>query len=312
MQKRGQKSAVVDFQSKNLAGRGQKSANRRAQISLHGGAPAAHFRSNQQPRCMSKARRKYWQSLLVRSVHITQFIAIMENQTKAKPRQSSSSKSTYLLAYNGVSFILWSIVTLRAIVLIPALASHDKLYGLYEALFNLLRATQTIALLEVAHAALGLVRASPVTTAMQVASRIMLVWGILTPFPEIVMTSNAFGRHQAGTTGGPVALAGCHLAWGVTEMIRYGFFVWKEGVSDAIPGWLMWLRYNTFFVLYPIGISSECVLMYLALEPAQDMEIGYDWLLKAVLAIYVPGSYILYTHMMAQRRKTMKGKSKAT
>lgn len=236
----------------------------------------------------------------------------MDNQVKARPKQTPQSKSTYLLAYNGISFLLWSTVTLRALVLIPGLSSHGRLEGLYEALFGLLRATQTVALLEVVHAAIGLVRASPVTTAMQVASRIMLVWGVLTPYPEIVATKNVFGRTQAGTTGGPVALAGCHIAWGITEMIRYGFFVWKEGVSDTIPGWLTWLRYNTFFVLYPIGISSEVVLMYLALEPAKDGKTGYDWLLKAVIAIYVPGSYILYTHMMAQRRKIMKGKSKAS
>lgn len=236
----------------------------------------------------------------------------MENQVKARPKQTSSTKSTYLLAYNGISFLLWSVVTLRALVLIPALSSHGRLEGLYEALFDLLRSTQTIALLEVVHAAIGLVRASPVTTAMQVASRLMLVWGVLTPYPEIVATKNVFGRTQQGTTGGPVGLAGCHIAWGITEMIRYGFFVWKEGVSDVIPGWLTWLRYNTFFVLYPIGISSEVILMYLAIEPAQDGKTGYEWILKAVIAIYVPGSYILYTHMMAQRRKIMKGKSKAS
>lgn len=236
----------------------------------------------------------------------------MDNQVKSRPKQSSSTKSTYLLAYNGISLLLWSVVTLRAIMLIPALAAHDKLYSLYEALFEFLRATQTVALLEVAHAALGLVRASPVTTAMQVASRLMLVWGVLTPYPEIVVTKNVFGRDAQGTVGGPIALAGCHLAWGITEMIRYGFFVWKEGVSDIVPSWLMWLRYNTFFVLYPIGISSEIVLIYLALGPAQEGQTGYDWLLKAVIAIYVPGSYILYTHMMAQRRKIMKGKAKAS
>lgn len=236
----------------------------------------------------------------------------MENQVKARVKQSSSTKSTYLLAYNGISFLLWSIVTLRAIVLIPSLAAHDKLHTLYDALFEFLRATQTLALLEVAHAAIGIVRASPITTAMQVASRLMLVWGILTPYPEIIMTKNVFGRSQQGTVGGPVALAGCHLAWGVTEMIRYGFFVWKEGVSDVVPSWLVWLRYNTFFLLYPIGISSEVVLIYLALAPAQEGKSGYDWVLKAIIAIYVPGSYILYTHMMAQRRKIMKGKAKAS
>jgi len=122
--------------------------------------------------------------------------------------------------------------------------------------------------------------------------------------------TNTFNRHEAGTFGGPIGFAGCVVAWGVTEVIRYGYFVWREGVSPRIPAFLTWLRYNTFFVLYPIGISSECLLMYLGLGPAKEGETGYDLIIKAILLIYVPGSYILYTHMMAQRRKTVKGKGK--
>jgi very-long-chain (3R)-3-hydroxyacyl-CoA dehydratase len=48
-------------------------------------------------------------------------------------------------------------------------------------------------------------------------------------------------------------------------------------------------RYNTFFLLYPIGISSECWLIYKAMAPASEWNplIGYaGW---AVLATYVPG-----------------------
>lgn len=231
----------------------------------------------------------------------------------ANTQKVASNKSTYLLLYNAISFVLWSIVTLRAIILIPLLLQHDALHELYNALFTFLRNTQTLALLEIVHAAVGLVRASPVTTAMQVASRLMLVWGVLNLYPDqVIRTVNVMGKSEPSTTAGPIALAGCHVAWGVTEMIRYGFFVWKEGVSDQVPAWLMWLRYNTFFVLYPVGITSEVVLMYLAIEPAKESGTGYDYLLKTVLAIYVPGSYILYTHMMAQRRKVMKGKAKAS
>lgn len=235
------------------------------------------------------------------------------SQKPANVKKATSSKSTYLLLYNGISFALWSIVTLRAIILIPLLLQHDALHELYNALFSFLRSTQTLALLEIVHAAIGLVRASPVTTAMQVASRLMLVWGVLNLYPDqLIRTINTMGKSEPSTVGGPIALAGCHLAWGITEMIRYGFFVWKEGISDQVPAWLMWLRYNTFFILYPVGIASEVVLMYLAIEPAKEGGTGYDYLLKTVLAIYVPGSYILYTHMMAQRRKVMKGKAKAS
>lgn len=91
-------------------------------------------------------------------------------------------------------------------------------------------------------------------------------------------------------------------------------------------------RYNTFYVLYPIGISSECTLIYQALGPAAGIDPLFRYFLIAVLVIYVPGvfylvsnlhnctllltrfllgSYVLYTHMIAQRRKVLRGKKRA-
>ena len=61
--------------------------------------------------------------------------------------------------------------------------------------------------------------------------------------------------------------------------------------SDQPPPWLVWLRYNLFFVLYPLGILSEMRLVQLAIGPAQE-KVGDEragWLLWATLAIYVPG-----------------------
>ncbi|KIW64518.1 hypothetical protein PV04_09446 [Phialophora macrospora] len=232
----------------------------------------------------------------------------MENQT---PRRAASPGQNYLIAYNAVCLALWSIITLRAFFLIPTLFALGKPHQLLEALFSFLKWTQTIALLEIVHAAAGLVRASPVTTTMQVASRILVVWVVLDMFPQIVSATNSLGRSVRGSTFGPVAFAGILTAWGTTEVIRYGFFVWKAAISERVPAALTWLRYNTFFVLYPIGISSECILMFLALGPAKQQGKLVDLLLKLVLVIYVPGSYILYTHMMVQRRKVMKGKGKS-
>ncbi|KAL2429613.1 hypothetical protein ABEF95_008224 [Exophiala dermatitidis] len=239
----------------------------------------------------------------------------MENQTPRRPAPATATSSSptqkYLIAYNALCLALWSTVTLRAILLIPTLTALGKLENLLPALFPLLKWTQTLALLEVLHSVLGLVRASPVTTAMQVASRILLVWVVLEMYPQIVVTTNVYGRQEAGSTTGPIALSGMILAWGITEIIRYGFFVWKAAISERVPRALTWLRYSTFFVLYPTGITSECLLIWLALAPAAKQGKGIDLLLKVVLFIYVPGSYVLYTHMMAQRRKIMKGKGKA-
>src|SRR5437667_4556909 len=86
-------------------------------------------------------------------------------------------------------------------------------------------------------------------------------------------------------------------------------------------------RYNMFYVLYPLGISSECWLVYGAIKPAAMRNKAYEYALKTILFIYIPGeriwtsnikysliyilgSYILFTHMIAQRRKMMRGKQR--
>ena len=126
---------------------------------------------------------------------------------------------------------------------------------------------------------------------MQVASRLLLVWGIVHPFPGVALVSPFYTSML--------------VAWSVTEVIRYSFFA--TSLSGYQPAFLTWLRYNTFFVLYPLGITSECALIYKAASgPAAEVRPDYAWVLYAVLAIYVPGSYTLYTYMMKQRRKVMR------
>jgi len=44
-------------------------------------------------------------------------------------------------------------------------------------------------------------------------------------------------------------------------------------------------------VLYPIGISSECTLIYKALGPAGAVNPLFQYFLIAVLVIYVPGMF---------------------
>lgn len=79
------------------------------------------------------------------------------------------------------------------------------------------------------------------------------------------------------------------LAWSITEVIRYSYFV--VTLSGYNPGILVWLRYNTFFVLYPLGISSECWLIYKAIAPAKAWRQEYAWLLQLILFVYPPRKY---------------------
>ena len=50
------------------------------------------------------------------------------------------------------------------------------------------------------------------------------------------------------------------LSWSLTEVIRYEFYACS--LLGAEPQLLLWLRYTTFYVLYPTGASSEAFLIY--------------------------------------------------
>lgn len=144
---------------------------------------------------------------------------------------------------------------------------------------------------------------------MQVSSRLLLIWAVVNRYPSATAPSPFYSFML--------------LAWSVTEVIRYSYFVWNLQ-GKGVPGFVTWLRYNTFYVLYPIGISSECALVWKASMVAER---PLQLIFGGVLVVYVPGnvlahlgtkrdelinmlgSYILFTHMIAQRRKVMRGKA---
>ncbi|KAH1239014.1 Very-long-chain (3R)-3-hydroxyacyl-CoA dehydratase PASTICCINO 2 [Glycine max] len=151
---------------------------------------------------------------------------------------------------------------------------------------------QTAAVLEILHGLVGLVRSPVTATLPQISSRLFLVWGILWSFPEI---------------------------------IRYSFFGFKETFGFT-PSWLLWLRYSSFLVLYPTGISSEVGLIYIALpfikasekyciRMPNKLNSSFDYFYAAIVAMgiyfnwlngmFYAGSPHLYTYMLAQRKKAL-------
>ena len=93
-------------------------------------------------------------------------------------------KEIYLILYNVTLCVGWSLVFSLAVKTIAAGVGED---GLPEALSNVyateglglyLRYSQSAALLEIIHAAIGLVRSPVVVTTMQVMSRIVALVAI--------------------------------------------------------------------------------------------------------------------------------------
>ena len=110
---------------------------------------------------------------------------------------------------------------------------------------------------------------------MQVSSRLLLIWGIVNAYP-------------AATTHTPF-YSSMLIAWSVTEVIRYSYFVLN--LQGGVPGFVTWLRYNTFYVLYPLGISSEMMLIWKASGPAGKQNQMWQWGLWGILGLYAPGRF---------------------
>lgn len=93
----------------------------------------------------------------------------------------SAPVTAYLMAYNLASFMGWGYVLYKT-------ATHYAAGGnpadMYAQSGELTKWVQTGALLEIVHAAIGFVRSPVGTTATQVFSRIMLVWGVMHLFPQ--------------------------------------------------------------------------------------------------------------------------------
>ncbi|KAI0329694.1 PTPLA-domain-containing protein [Cubamyces sp. BRFM 1775] len=159
---------------------------------------------------------------------------------------------------------------------------------------------QSWAALEVLHVLLGWVRSPLVTTLIQVGSRLYLVWGVTYLFPQ--------------THTNPL-YASMVLSWSLTEVVRYSFYACNLLGSE--PSLLLFLRYTLFYVLYPTGASSEALLIY-ATIPYPGLGLSHSFAPDALAAVHTyvrqvlflvwwPGLYVMYTHMMKQRRKVFGG-----
>ncbi|XP_058775127.1 very-long-chain (3R)-3-hydroxyacyl-CoA dehydratase PASTICCINO 2A isoform X1 [Vicia villosa] len=211
---------------------------------------------------------------------------------------SSPIRRLYLILYNWTVLFGWIQVLYLSLKTLKELG-HEHVYTAAE---KPLLFAQTAAVLEILHGLVGLVRSPITATLPQIGSRLFLVWGILWSFPE---TRTHF------------LVSSLLISWSITEIIRYSFFGFKEAFGFT-PSWLLWLRYSTFLLLYPTGISSEVGLIYIALPFIKASEkycirmpntwnssFDYFYLAIIALAIYVPGSPHMYSYMLAQRKKAL-------
>lgn len=205
----------------------------------------------------------------------------------------------YLTLYNLGMAAGWSAILFK---LVRHLASGGDVAGAFSQVEQLLVVCQTGAVMEIIHAKLKLVRSPVATTFLQVLSRLIVLYGSL-----------ELGSKEV--TGSPIVVQ-MLTAWCLSEIIRYSFYA--ANLYNASPAPLTWLRYSAFMILYPVGITGEIGCLYNALpyikehkpysvEMPNKWNFTFSWyncVWFILLGVYPYGSYVMYTYMLAQRRKT--------
>jgi len=224
--------------------------------------------------------------------------------TRATPKKPQASKprkekplfvKLYLFVYNMLSFAGWGYVLFLLIkTLIDTNGDYTKVY---DNIRNELTIVQACAILEILHSLIGFVPSPVFTTTCQVFSRLFVSYYIL-------YYTNDPKTYQSPFL--PVMVC----AWSITEVIRYLYYALN--IFKIQVKLLTWVRYTFFYILYPVGASSECVLIYTAI-PAIAKTCPYCvYLCYAVLLSYIPFFPMLYMHMIKQRKHVLGGKKKKT
>lgn len=209
-------------------------------------------------------------------------------------------RNTYLVLYNVTQCCGWFYLL---VTLLPHLG-HSLIEGkddgrLYRETGALLRLLCTAAVLEIAHAACGLVKSNPVITGFQVVARLFVTWAILHCVPE-AQTCRGF----------PLLL----LAFSTVEIIRYPFYGLSVlGIQSYI---VTWLRYTAFIILYPMGAGGELVCYFnslarvkstglhsVQLPNSYNITFNFYYVLLAIMILYIPMFPVMYSHMFVQRKK---------
>lgn len=208
-------------------------------------------------------------------------------------------------------------------LMLSTLRAGGSLQDVWQTVEVVLKIAQTLALMEVVHAAMRIVRSPVLVTATQVASRIWILWGIIdtAPGPTTSQTLTVFPTLLGlgllpGLRHAALSLVTLLFAWSCSEIIRYSFFALKE--AGLQPYFLLWLRYSGFIVLYPLGVASELAMVWLAmpelrarhvweisLPNAWNFGFSYWVVCYIIVALYVPGLPGLYGYMLSQRRKIL-------
>lgn len=91
------------------------------------------------------------------------------------------------------------------------------------------------------------------------------------------------------------------IIWAMADINRYLYYLFK---TNPLTGFL---RYNSFIVLYPIGVYGEMLIIndFIKIN-SETLTDAYVYIIRGIQASIIIGLIFLYKYMLNSRRKYMK------
>lgn len=207
----------------------------------------------------------------------------------------------YLFIYNSVQFLGWLYCLYQVVLETKTLEFNNR--RLWSKIKLQLFIFQTLQFVEVIHCMVGLVPSNPIVTLKQAFTKIFIIWAIIFPFTS---PQNSIGIYLSA------------VAWSIGEITRYLYYTLN--IINKVPYVLIWCRYSFFYVLYPIGVAGELLIIYSSLDEISknpslsyplpnflNISVYYHICLMVFMLLYIPLFPPMYLHLVSQRRKIIGG-----
>ena len=204
-----------------------------------------------------------------------------------------SIKSLYLIFYNLLQFLGWSLFFIK---ITNGLIKSKSLTEIFDETIFLLVFVQYASILEIFHTFYKLVKAVLCIVMVENLGRI-----------AIVVTLQFC---KSSISNGYLLL---FVGWSTLEIVRYFFDLLllfkRNNKTFDIPYFLIWLRYSLFIVMYPIGVSGEVITVWNAGNDFNNnslVGIPISFLLYPVFTFYFICLIYLYIYLFKVRNNNLK------
>ncbi|XP_030045644.1 very-long-chain (3R)-3-hydroxyacyl-CoA dehydratase 3 [Microcaecilia unicolor] len=208
-------------------------------------------------------------------------------------------KRGYLFMYNLVQFLGFSWIFVNMTVRLFVLGK-DSFYDTFHTMADVVYFCQMLAVLEIIHPLIGLVKSGIFTSVLQVFGRNFILFVVLGCLEEMQNKAVVFF---------------IFYSWSIIEIIRYPFYM--LACMDTEWRYLTWLRYTIWIPLYLIGGGSEAIAVIQAIPivnetgkfsimlPYLGLSISFSLFLYAYLILSIIGLALNYRHLYKQRQRCL-------